>query len=157
MDWSKLKITKKEMMYIVFASLFAVLWFVVLLPAVIAAWGTQFAVVQFILFNLGLYSFLFIFLKSFFVDLRLHLKTSLGVMFLIIGLDTWMPEYHVTVDGQLLLGANLGVSASDYIIGLFGRTIGVGGVFLYLWTYLLFPVLFLLLSAKLLPDFLKKL
>ena len=156
MDLSKLKISKQELLYIGIASVFAVFWFVLLLPAVIVVWGTQFAVVQFFLFNLGLYFFLFIFLKSFFVDLRIHLESALGVMFLIIGLDIWMPEYHVTVEGLLLTGANLGVSSSDYIVGLFGRTIGIGGIFLYLWTYLLFPVLFLLFSAKLLPNFLKK-
>lgn len=156
MDWRKFPFEKQELIYVAVSSVFAIAWFVLLLPFVIGVLGTGFAVVQFLLFNVGLYFFLFVFLKSLIADLGLHLKATLGFVFLVLGLDIWMPAYHVTFDGQLLTGANLGVSSSDYIIGLLGSTIGIGGVPLYLWTYLLFPVLFLLVSAKLLPNFLKK-
>lgn len=157
MDWKKFPFEKQELLYVAVSSVFAIAWFVGLLPFVISILGTSYAVVQFLLFNIGLYLFLFIFLKTLIADLKLHLKATLGFVFLVIGLDIWMPAYHVTIEGKLLTGANLGVSSSDYIIGLLGSTIGIGGLPLYLWTYLLFPVLFLLISAKLLPNFLKKL
>ncbi|MBE3085892.1 MAG: hypothetical protein IMZ64_06720, partial [Bacteroidetes bacterium] len=142
MQLSKI-INKQEAMYTLFASIFAVVWFVLLLPSVIKLLGDSLAAIQFILFNLGLYFFFFIFLKAIVTrkpsgskmkDIIFQLKTSLGLVFLVMGLDIWMPEYHVTIEGTLLSGANIGVGASDYIIGLLGKTIGIPGIFLYLFT-----------------------
>lgn len=156
MDWKTI-IDKQEAMYIFFASVFALVWFVVLLPVVTGIWGTNFAILQFLLFNIGMYFFFFIFLKTIITDTKFNFKTSLGFMFLFIALDLWMPEYHVTVGGQLLTGASMGVASSDYIVGLLGKTVGIPGIALFLFTYLLIPVVFLLVAAKILPNFVKKL
>lgn len=156
MKWKFFRLERTELMYVAAASVFAVCWFIGLLPFVISVLGTDYAIFQFLLFNLGLYLFLFVFLKTLVADTRLHLRTTLGIMLLVIGIDIWLPEYHVTIDGELLTGGTLGVSAVDYIIGLLGSTIGIHGLPLYLWTYLLFPVMLLLISAKLLPNFLNK-
>jgi len=164
MNWNILNLHKQEMMYILAASVFAMVWFVGLLPLVVNVLGTNYAILQFLIFNIGLYFFLFIFLKAIItgklgngkVDLFEQLKTSLGFTFLILGLDIIMPPYAVTIGGVLETGSNLGVSASDYIIGLLWKTVGVGGPALYIITYVVFPILFLIIAAKLLPNFLEK-
>jgi len=166
MDWSKFPIHKHEAMYILFASIFAMAWFVGLLPLIVGELGEDYAIIQFLIFNVGLYFFLFIFLKAIATGKLLdgkmdsifeQLKTSLGLTFLILGLDIWLPPYSVNFDGVLASGLNLGVSASDYIIGLLWSSVGVGGTALYIITYIVFPVLFLVAAAKLLPNFTKKL
>lgn len=157
MEWKDFKINKQEALYITLASVFAMVWFVLLLPFVVQMLGNDLAIVQFLLFNIGLYFFLFIFLKVIITETVYNLKTSFGFLVLILALDIWMPEYHVTLDGQLLTGANLSVASSDYIVGLLGQTIGIPGVALYLFTYLVIPIFLLFVSAKILPNFVKKL
>lgn len=156
-DLSKLKIERHEILYIIISSLFAVLWFAGLLQLVVGAWGNNYAVLQFLLFDIGIYLFLFIFLKALITDMRFNLKTSLGLTFLMMAFDIYMPEYHVSFSGQLIPGGIMGVGSSDYIIGLLGKTIGLPGIALFLFTYLLFPAIFFLIAAKLLPNFVKKL
>ncbi len=157
MDWKRFPIHRQEAMYMGIAMGFAGIWFFVLMPIVTGAWGTDFAILQFLLFNVGSYAFFFIFLKSFITKTDVNLKSSLGLLFLFMGIDMLMPEYHVGLDGVLSTGAAMGVSSSDYIVGLLGKTIGIPGIGLALWTYMLFPFVFLLIAAKLIPNFLKKL
>lgn len=148
---------KKEFKYIALAAIFAVIWFIFILPYLIKFMDGNNPFFQFLVFNVGLYVFLFIFLKAMTLDQKIDWKLSLGIVVLFVALDLWMPPYQVTLDGRLV-GKNvitLAVSSSDYVAGLIGQSIGFGGLMLFIWTYLIVPFALLLLAAKLLPNFVR--
>ena len=149
-------LNKQELKYIIFSAIFVLVWFVFILPYVIKKFDGNSPLVQFIFFNLGIYVFFFIFLKTITLNSTFQLKNALGFTSLFIGLDIIMPEYHVLVTGELIKGGTLGLSTSDYLMGLFAQSIGLNGILVYIFTYVLMPVVFLLISAKLLPNFVRR-
>lgn len=147
---------KSEIKYIAYAGIFAFIWFVYLLPYITKLVDGNSPYLQFLIFNLGLYVFLFIFLKSQTTNTSINLTNAFGLMCLFLALDIIMPEYHVTMSGQLVTGAGLGVSTSDYAVGLFATNLGLKGFMVYLFTYLIAPLTLMLISAKIIPDFVKR-
>ncbi len=153
-------ISKSELKYILASGVFAFIWFVLALPVIIKLFDGNSPIFQFLIFNIGLYAFFFIFLKSKITNSEFNLKTSLGFLCLFLSLDTFMPEYHVTIQGQLIEGAALGVSTPDYIWGYLAQSIGLQtggltGFFIYLITYVIIPVALLMVSAKTISNFVR--
>lgn len=149
-------IEKKEIKYVLFAVAFALAWFLIILPRLVISLDGNSPFFQFIFFNIGVYLFFFIFLKSIVTHSSINIKTALGLTLLFIAGDIIMPEYHVTPVGDLIKGATLGVSSSDYTIGLlaqnFNLSFNIGGIsFIYIFTYVISPLIILLLVSKLLP------
>ena len=147
---------KQEIKYISFAGAFAFLWFIFILPKLITRFDGNNPFTQFIIFNMGLYIFFFIFLKIITTNTSFNLKASLGLTSMFLALDILMPEYHVLVSGELIKGASLGVSTSDYIVGLFAQNAGLNGIMVYIFTYLIAPIILLTISAKIIPNFVRR-
>lgn len=147
---------KQELKYITFAGIFAFVWFVFVLPRLITRLDGNNPFLQFIIFNMGLYIFFFIFLKIIITSTSLNLKTSFGLTSLFLALDILMPEYHVLSTGELIKGATLGVSTSDYMAGLLAQNIGLNGIMIYIFTYLIAPIIFLIIAAKIIPNFVRR-
>jgi len=149
-------INKQEIKYIITSGIFGIVWFVFLFPIVIKNFSDNSPITPFFIFNIGIYAFLFIFLKSMITNIGTNIKTSLGLIFLFMSLDVFLPEYHVALSGALIPGAALGVASTDYFLGYIAtNSFHLGGIFVYLFTYILIPLVFLILSAKLLPNFVK--
>jgi len=156
-----LKIDKNELRYIICSGIFGIIWFLFLMPYLAKTLdGSVYG--QFLIFNLGLYIFFFIFLKAVITKNSHNFVTTLGIILLFLGTDTILPEYHVTITGVLTEGANLGASSTDYLFGTiahnFGWTWNIAGIsFVYIFTYFIAPLLLLILSALLLKDLTKHL
>lgn len=148
---------KQELKYIVYSSLFAITWFFFLLPKAIEMFDGDSPLTQFCIFNIGLYVILFIFLKALSSGSKSSLSGAMGLIALFLALDIWMPEYHVGFAGNLIPGATLGLSTTDYATGLIGQSLGLHGFLVFAFTYLAVPLVLLIISAKLLPNFTRRL
>ena len=147
---------RQELKYIIFSGIFAFVWFMFLLPRIIPIFDGNNPLMQFFLFNISLYAFFFIILKSATISTRVNIEFSFGLLCLFLALDCWMPEYHVLYSGELVVGASLGVSTTDYFFGYIAHNIlNFSGILVYLATYVLFPIILLILSAKTIPNFVK--
>ena len=148
-------ITQAELKYILYSGVFAVVYFLFLLKPLEAMFTDPFA--QFLIFNIGIFAVFFIFLKGFALKARADAQTSLGLLLMFIAFDLVMPEFHVTIAGELVKGAELGASTSDYVIGSIAQSVGLSGIFVYIATYIIAPILLLYITAKLLPNFVARL
>lgn len=149
---------KTELKYITIAGIASFVWFIFLMPKLTAYFDGNNPFLQFLIFNMMLYAFFFIFLKIITTNLTFSLKSSFGLTSLFLALDILLPEYHVSISGELVKGAVLGVSTSDYIVGLFGQTyLNLSGILLYGFTYLIAPIVLLIISAYILPNFVRRL
>lgn len=148
--------TKQELKYILFSVAFAVGWFLLILPFLIDKFDGNSPYIQFLLFNLGLILILEIFIKSFTLKRGLNLLLVLGIIFLHLAIDVIEPPYAVTLSGQLISeGPMLMVSSIDYVIGFFGSSLGISGIFLYAFTYIISPLILFYLASKLLKNMVK--
>jgi hypothetical protein len=142
-----------EKKYILYAVGFAVIWFFILLPQLAKVVdGDTSPYLQFAVFNIGLVIFFQIFLKSLALSRPVALRTSIGFVLVVLAIDTYMPDYHVTWAGEILKGAWLGQSASDYIWAISWQSLGVSGAALFIFTFVVTPILLLMIAAHLLPD-----
>lgn len=149
-------INKKEFKYIAFSGLFALAWFIFVLPYLIKKFDGNNPWLQFLLFNLGLIILLQIFLKAFTLNTKIRWELALGLVITFVGLDILQPPYAVMTDGSLISkGPTLMVSSSDYIAGLLWQNIGLHGILIYLATYVLTPIILLIIAAKLIPNFVR--
>ena len=148
-------ISKQELKYILYSSLFAFVWFILLLPLILKNFSEIHPGLQLLFFNAGLFVFYSIFLKSFVISKKITLLCALGLTLLFLIPDLLQPEYHVTMTGELVKGGILGSSTIDYNSGLLAKSIGLDGILVYLFTYLLMPFILLFIVAKLLPNFVK--
>jgi hypothetical protein len=116
-------------------------------------------VLQFLILNLGVYFLIYFLFRA--VALKKKLGTlvvgSLGAMTGVMSLDVLLPEYHVSVTGELIKGGIFGASASDYFFGYLGSLIHIHGFWLWAWTYLLMAGLLIMATALLERNFVKKL
>ncbi len=151
-------ISKQELKYIGTAILFAIIWFVVVVPKLMTAGVEDTSpYIQFLIFNLGIFIFLQIFLKSRSLSKKINLKGTFGVIALIMAVDVLIPPFMVSGTGELLNGPVLAASGADYVYGYLALNMGLTGLFVFLFTYIVMPALLLLLSAHLLPNFVKEL
>ena len=150
-------VEKKEFKYIMYSGLFALAWFLLILPWLIQRFDGNNPLSQFLLFNLGLIILLQIFLKAFILNTRVRWEFSFGLILTFIALDILQPPYAVLKTGELIsTGPTLMISSSDYVAGLFWQSLNFSGLFVYLATYILTPILLLIITAKIIPNFVRR-
>lgn len=152
-------INKQELKYIIYSGLFAILYFIVFLPRVVNYGEIISPFLQFIIFNLGILIFLQLFLKSSTLNTKLKWRLSVGLIFLILAIDAWNPPLHVGIDGTLLTSNSLFYKAAiDYNLGNIAiNTLGLNGLPVFIFTYIIIPILLLLICATLIPNFVRQL
>lgn len=149
-------INKNELKYILLSGAFGFIWFIFALPFLIKKYDGESVVFQFFAFTIGLFVFFFLFLKSMATRTSINLKSSVGLLTLFLALDTLMPEYHVALSGELIKGAAMGVASTDYFLGYIAQnSLHLTGIMIYLFAYLLAPLVLLIISAKALPNFVR--
>lgn len=152
-------ITKNEFLYLVYATLFSFILFGLALPYATNSGliGKISPLFQFIIFNVGIFIFLQIFLSSTISGTKVKIIKAIGLLTLFIALDLYAPPFLVTTQGELLKDIPLGGSASDYAIGSLFQYLGVSGFLVYFLTYIIAPFILLLISALILKDISKNL
>lgn len=103
-------------------------------------------VVQFILFNLGIYLVFYIGFKAV-TPHKDAFKGAVAAIFVEIAVDIGVPEYHVLKDGTLIKGGILGAGASDYVAGYLWRGIGATGLLVPILTYFVTPIILIALGV----------
>lgn len=148
----------QEVKYMFFATLFAFVVFGWVIPFVVTKQESITPLVQFLIFNIGIFLFLNIFLKAKMTDYKINISGTLGVLALFMALDIMTPPLLVNPSGELATGnVALRPSASDWIFGYLGQMMGIKGFSLYLFTYIAVPLILLIISARLLPNFVRHL
>ena len=147
-------ITKQELKYVVGAVIFSLIWFLVVIPFLLG-WGIEDSnpYMQFLIFNIGIFIFLQIFLKARTLKRGIDIKNSLGIIALVMAIDIMIPPFLVTRSGELLNSVVLRSSGSDWIFGYFAiNSIGLSGILVFIFTYIVMPAILLFLSAHLLDN-----
>lgn len=153
-----MKFGKTEVKYMLFAVMFAVIWFTLILPKLVAGGVENTSpVLQFLVFNVGIFIFLQIFLKSVTLGRKMNITGSIGVIALFMAIDIWSPPIMVSTAGQLLSGPILSASSSDYVFGLLAISLGLQGTLVYIFTYVLIPMVLLIIAAQTIPNFVREL
>lgn len=150
-------VNKQELKYIVFAGIFSFVLFVLIIPKILPSIEGISPVVQFLIFNVGLFIFLQIFLKSIAIEKKIKFGYSLGIVLLFIAIDVMLPPFLVNSDGTLQTGVTLYASSSDYMLGLLAQGIGLTGFIVYLFVYVILPLILLVISSLLLKNFVEAL
>lgn len=149
-------ITKSEIKYLVYATIFALVVFGYIIPYVINGnIGNLSPIVQFLIFNIGIFVFLQIFLKAATMGHKINVAGTIGIIALFMALDILMPPMMVNVDGTISSGVVLSASATDYMAGTLFTSLGLHGFLVYLATYVLAPLVLLIIAAKLIPNFVR--
>lgn len=149
---------KSEVQYILYSVGFAVAYFMFLMPFLADYFDGNNIALQFLIFNIGVYIFFYIFLKSITTSGVMNWKIVLGMLFLFLALDIVMPEYHVMPSGELMKGSLLGTSATDFAVGYFIYSfMSISGWLLFFTTYIIVPALLLIAAALLIPNFVRRL
>lgn len=149
-------INKQELKYLGFASLFAFIFFVVILPSSIAYFEQLNPYLQFILFNILIFFFLAIFLKSISTNKKVRWAYSIGILILFLGMDVLIPPLSIDVNGNFATNVTLIQSSSDYIFGMLYNSAGVSGFALFFCVYVLSPIILFILASLLLKNFVKE-
>lgn len=149
-------ITKQEKKYILFTFLFALVWFIFVIPNFEERISGMNVYLQFLIFNLATLFFLQIFLKAFILKKRVNMKFALGVTLLFLAIDILQPPFMVNTLGQLNANVILGASSSDYVVASIGQSIGMQGLILYTFTYILIPLILLFIAGMLIKNFVKE-
>lgn len=150
-------VNKQELRYIATAIAFAVIFFGFIIPNLIdKGVETMDPFFQFLIFNVGVFVFLQIFLKALTLGSPVKFSTSLGILLLFLGLDLIIPPLMVNQAGEIFTGATLAASSSDYIVATLWQSFGLSGHIIYILTYMVTPFIFLFIAAKLLPNFVRK-
>jgi len=147
-------ISSKEMKYILSIVGFTLVWFLLIIPFLLSKGIEDTSVyLQFLIFNLFIFIFLQIFLKARTLKSKVNLKSTFGIIFLVMSLDILIPPFLVSKSGELLNSIILKSAGTDYVIGHFAiNFLGLSGILVFLFTYILVPAIFLLIAAHLLPN-----
>lgn len=148
-------IERTELKYIMYSGIFAFIYFLIVLEPLKNAIGDN-PFNQFFVFNLGVYLIIFIFLKSVTLKTSTDLIGATGLYSLFLALDILSPEYHVTRGGELIVGASLGTSTSDYIFGILGQSLNLTGIGIFIFVYIISPVLLMFIASKTIPNFVER-
>lgn len=150
-------INKSEFKYLIYATIFSFVTFVLILPNVINSITQLSPIFQFLIFNIGIFVFLQIFLKSVALGQKVKFGYTLGMVLLFMAIDIIVPPFLVNFNGTLNSGGTLFVSSSDYAVGLLAQSIGLSGFLVYIFTYIFSPLVLLIISSLLLKNFVKEL
>jgi hypothetical protein len=114
-------------------------------------------ILQFLIMNVTIYLLLCVVFKALALEEKVHVsswKAGIAGILLWIGLDTLLPEYHVSFSGEIITGGLFGNGATDYLFGKLGQSIGVHGeitmypIFLYALLIVLISFLVYLLVKR---------
>lgn len=143
-------VNKKEIKYISYSVGFAILYFFFILPYLVERFDGNNPLLQFFIFNIGIMTFLTIYLKSRTLGSGIELMKSLEYLFVVMAVDIWLPEYHVGfLTGELVTGASLGISTTDYIFGYIAHnTLNLSGILVSIFVYAIVPAALLYLAAR---------
>lgn len=186
MNTFNMTINKKELKYITYSVIFLLTWFILILPVLIEKFNGNSPFLQFIFFNVGLVIFFQIFLKSKAVSSTMSLMGAIGIICLILAIDTAIPEYHCSTLGEPIVGGILGASTTDYNWCMIANNFGLNKTVIhipdfiinilnwvlslfttitipipllislaYLFSYFIMPIILLIISAQLIPNFTK--
>lgn len=151
-------VSKQEFRYVLSAVIFGLIWFLIVIPVLLEQ-GIEGSnpYLQFLIFNIGIFVFLQIFLKSKTLKSGIQLKNTIGIIFLVMALDVMIPPFLINMQGELLDTVVLKASGTDYIAGYFAiNQIGLGGISVFLFTYVVVPAIFLFIAAHLLPNLVRE-
>lgn len=149
---------RQEIKYILFAAIFALVVFGYIIPYVINGnIGNISPVVQFLFFNISIFIFLQVFLKATTTGSKISISGTVGLIALFMAIDIWQAPLMVSMSGELLSGPMLSGGATDYIIGLLFINMGMKGFLVYFMTFVTAPIILLLISARLIPNFVRSL
>ena len=121
-------------------------------------------VIQFLIFNIGVYLVFFFVIKGFALKSRKVWVGALGTIMGFMAFDLILPEYHIT-STSLITGGVLGASASDYFFGYIYHLAGVPfnftvfGLTIPLLAILVYAITFVALfigASYLIKNFVKK-
>lgn len=146
-------INKSELKYILIALAFSFVLFVLVIPNFITSINGMNSIIAFIIFNVGIFVFLQIFLKAISNEKKFKLTYSIGLVILFMAIDILVPPISLSVNGQFAQGPLLIQSSSDYVIALGWNYLGINGFALFIFTYVVSPFLLFLASAILLKNF----
>ena len=113
--------------------------------------------IQFLIFNTGTFFFFQIFLKAFTLNRKILIQCAFGLLTLVLAIDLWQPPLLVNYNGQLNSGVLLGASSTDYVAGALAQIIGLTGIGVFIFTYIITPIILLFIASRLLPNFVKTL
>lgn len=150
-------ITKEELKFMLYSGIFAFVFFLLGIPFLLKI-GIQKAnpIIQFLLFNVGIFIFLQIYLKAKAMDSGMKLRKSLEMMLVFASLDIWVPPMLLSISGVLSNEAVLSASGTDYLIGYLLISLGFRGFIVYALTYFLIPILFLFIASRLNGNFVRR-
>jgi len=145
-----MSINKKELKYILAATIFAAVYFFLLLPKLVLLVDGNSVIMNFFIFNLGMLMVITIYMKSRTLSQKIDLRTSFEYLLVVLALDSFIPAYHIDIwKGTLLNGAMLSLGTTDYFFGYIGiNFLHLSGVFVAIWAYVVVPAILLYLAAK---------
>lgn len=151
-------ISKQELKYILYASVFSFVYFIYILPKLILG-GIENSspYSQFLFLSIGLYIFYFFVLKSFSLNTRFSLGLAFALILPVLAADLIQPEYHINlISGALEKGATLGAASTDFIAGTFWESLGFSGWIMIPLVYFVTFFMLLLFAALIRKNFVKE-
>ena len=143
-------VDKKELKYILLATVFAAVYFFFLLPYLVEKVDGNNVIMSFLIFNIGILIIMSIYMKSRTLSQKIDLRTALEYLLVVIAIDSYIPAYHIDLwEGTLINGANLSMGTTDYFFGYIGiNFLHLSGVFVSIWAYVVVPAILLYLAAR---------
>jgi hypothetical protein len=146
-------IEKSEWKYLVYAVLFSLVWFLFVIPQVSKTLSGPF---QFIILNLGFIIITLFVLKCLSVNVHFNLKDSLAVLLFAIAWAIGSVPLMVGFNGQLLSGPTAYTAAADYNVALLWQSFGITGNLLYIFTYVISPLILIFIASLLIKNSVKR-
>jgi len=142
---------------------FGLVWMLGVVPSMMnsTGWTTLNPPEQYIVYNFGLFLIITVFfggMVSFLMHRKLHLLTMLlnglaGMLFFSFVLDMFEPPFALNSSGQFLIptGATISGAAVDWMTAWsWQTTLGIHGPLLYDFTYIVTPILAVIVTVLLL-------
>ena len=143
-------------------AVFGLAWMTVVVPGLMdsSSWTEMTPVGQFIVYNIGLFFILTVFFGGM-VSWLLHKRLSIlamlvnglaGFMFFSFVLDMFEPPFVLNHAGEFIIqnGDTLSGAAVDYMTAWVWQGIGIHGTMLYNFTYIVTPILAVIVTVLLL-------
>lgn len=151
-------INKKESKFLLLIFISGFFWFFLILPNLIPMFdNSDNPLIPFSIFNLSVYLYFFVFLKSIVLKTKRTLIGTTGLISLFLATDIILPEYHIDfLNGNLIKGGVLGISSSDYFFGWIAHYIGLNQIWVSIFTYGFIAIILFLISSILFKNFVEE-